>query len=99
MHEWHPEEHYFNKKEIIPYVDKHWRSLCTERARTTTWWATLGSCLYSSKDTFIARDERQRSAASDFRLADPNLWHVRPSNAQVNNKIKETSKITESFLA
>jgi COMPASS component BRE2 len=78
MNKWHPEHYYFNKKEIIPYVDKHWRSLCTERARTTTWWATLGSCLYSSKDTFIARDERLRSAASDFRLADPNLWHVRP---------------------
>ncbi|KAI8877437.1 hypothetical protein K501DRAFT_337410 [Backusella circina FSU 941] len=81
MNKWHPEHYYFNKKEIIPYVDKHWRSLCTERARTTTWWATLGSCLYSSKDTFIARDERLRSAASDFRLADPNLWHVRPVTA------------------
>lgn len=80
MQEWHPEQYYFNKKEIIPFVDKHWRSLCTERARTTTWWATLGSCLYSSKDTFIARDERQRSAASDFRLADPSLWHVRPTS-------------------
>lgn len=41
----------------------------------------MGSCLYSSKDTFIARDERQRSAASDFRLADPSLWHIRPSTS------------------
>lgn len=47
-------------------------------------WATLGSCLYSSKDTFIARDERQRSAASDFRLADPSLWHIRPNTSQVS---------------
>ncbi|KAI9333889.1 hypothetical protein BD770DRAFT_374587 [Pilaira anomala] len=86
MQEWHPEQYYFNKKEIIPFVDKHWRSLCTERARTTTWWATLGSCLYSSKDTFIARDERQRSAASDFRLADPSLWHVRPTS-QLSGKV------------
>jgi COMPASS component BRE2 len=37
MPEWHPEQYYFNKKQIIPYVDKHWQSLCTERARTTTW--------------------------------------------------------------
>ncbi|KAI8380630.1 hypothetical protein EDC96DRAFT_491642 [Choanephora cucurbitarum] len=79
MREWHPEQHYFNKKQIIPYVDKHWNSLCTERARTTTWWATLGSCLYSSKDAFVALDEKQRSAASDFQLSDINLWHVRPT--------------------
>ncbi|KAI8367547.1 uncharacterized protein BYT42DRAFT_504575 [Radiomyces spectabilis] len=82
MEKWHPEQYYFNKKEIIPYVDKHWKSICTERARTTTWWATLGSCLYSSKDTFIARDERQRSAASDFCLVDANLWHIRPSTGK-----------------
>lgn len=37
MQEWHPEQYHFNKKEIIPFVDKHWQSLCTERARTTTW--------------------------------------------------------------
>ncbi|KAI7902895.1 uncharacterized protein BX663DRAFT_508795 [Cokeromyces recurvatus] len=86
MQEWHPEEYYFNKKEIIPFVDKHWQSLCTERARTTTWWATLGSCLYSSKETFMSRDERQRSAASDFRLVDANLWHIRPSFIQYGGK-------------
>ncbi|KAF7730001.1 hypothetical protein EC973_003414 [Apophysomyces ossiformis] len=79
MDEWHPEQFYFNKKEIIPYVDKHWKSICTERVRTPTWWATLGSCLYSSKEVFVARDERQRSAASDFCLVDANLWHVRPT--------------------
>ncbi|KAI9006654.1 hypothetical protein CLU79DRAFT_779589 [Phycomyces nitens] len=78
MAQWYPEQYYFNKKEIIPYVDKHWDSICTERIRTPTWWATLGSCLYSSKETFVARDERQRSAASDFCLADANLWHIRP---------------------
>ena len=49
-------------------------------------WATLGSCLYSSKETFTARDERQRSAASDFCLADANLWHVRPGTTQVSIK-------------
>lgn len=47
-------------------------------------WATLGSCLYSSKDTFIARDERIRSAASDFRLAESNLWNIRPNTSQVH---------------
>lgn len=46
-------------------------------------WATLGSCLYSSKDTFIAQDEKERSAGSDFRLADPNLWNIRPNGSQV----------------
>ncbi|OAD72432.1 hypothetical protein PHYBLDRAFT_187385 [Phycomyces blakesleeanus NRRL 1555(-)] len=81
MAQWYPEQYYFNKKEIIPYVDKHWDSICTERIRTPTWWATLGSCLYSSKETFVARDERQRSAASDFCLADANLWHIRPIQA------------------
>lgn len=38
MFEWNPEQYYFNKKEIIPFVDKHWKSICTERARTTTWY-------------------------------------------------------------
>ncbi|KAI9468430.1 MAG: hypothetical protein EXX96DRAFT_590606 [Benjaminiella poitrasii] len=91
MTEWHPEEYHFNKKQIIPFVDKHWQSLCTERARTTTWWATLGSCLYSSKDTFMSRDERQRSAASDFRLTDANLWHVRPP---ITKRLDPTTPIT-----
>ncbi|KAG2226068.1 hypothetical protein INT45_011685 [Circinella minor] len=86
MLQWNPEQYFFNKKEIIPYVDKHWQSICTERVRTPTWWATLGSCLYSSKETFTARDERQRSAASDFCLADANLWHVRPGTTQSSGK-------------
>ncbi|CAG8525236.1 2327_t:CDS:10 [Ambispora leptoticha] len=40
-------------------------------------WATLGSCLYTNKDTFAARDEKNRSAASDFCLINPNLWDIR----------------------
>lgn len=61
-------------------------------------WATLGSCLYSSKDVFIARDENERSAASDFRLVDSNLWHIRPQpgggkplTPRISNKRKELS--------
>ncbi|RCI04348.1 hypothetical protein CU098_012669, partial [Rhizopus stolonifer] len=92
MEQWHPEEYYSNKKDIIPFVDKHWASLCTERSRTSTWWATLGSCLYSSKDTFIARDERIRSAASDFRLAESNLWNIRPNTSQHGGKLSVTRK-------
>ncbi|KAI9320098.1 hypothetical protein BX666DRAFT_1853336 [Dichotomocladium elegans] len=118
MFEWNPEQYYFHKREIVPYVDKHWKSICTERSRTTTWqvtfipllgiclshtdaggddrWATLGSCLYSSKDTFVARDERQRSAASDFCLADANLWHIRPSIPQSNSKAQpSTARVTK----
>ncbi|KAI8336039.1 hypothetical protein BD560DRAFT_413975 [Blakeslea trispora] len=95
MQEWHPEQHYFNKKQIIPYVDKHWNSLCTERARTTTWWATLGSCLYSSKDAFVALDEKQRSAASDFQLSDTNLWHVRPIFQHGNKAPSSTTRTTK----
>lgn len=33
-----PEQYYFNKKDLIPFVDKHWDSLCTERSRTSTWY-------------------------------------------------------------
>ncbi|CAO3628126.1 unnamed protein product [Mucor fragilis] len=95
MEQWQPEQHYFNKKDLVPFVDKHWDSLCTERSRTPTWWATLGSCLYSSKDAFVARDESERSAASDFRLADANLWHIRPHpgglTPRLSNKRKELS--------
>ncbi|KAL7319620.1 transcription factor, contains a PHD finger motif [Mucor circinelloides] len=95
MEQWQPEQYYFNKKDLIPFIDKHWDSLCTERSRTPTWWATLGSCLYSSKDVFVARDESERSASSDFRLADSNLWHIRPHPGglipRLSNKRKELS--------
>ncbi|KAL1920179.1 uncharacterized protein VTP21DRAFT_1325 [Calcarisporiella thermophila] len=77
--ELNPGQYWFNKKDnFVPFVDRNWKALCTERSRTSTWWATLGSCLYSSKDLFEARDEGNRSAASDFRLFNPNLWEFRP---------------------
>ncbi|KAJ1959007.1 transcription factor, contains a PHD finger motif [Dispira parvispora] len=71
-------ECYFNKQEIVPFVDANWKALCTFRSRTTTWWATLGSCLYTVNNVFITRDGRRRTAASDFRLMDVNLWNFRP---------------------
>ncbi|CAI2178513.1 16161_t:CDS:2 [Funneliformis geosporum] len=76
-----PFQFYFNKNEHLrPFVDKNWSSLCTERSRTATWWATLGSCLYSTKDLFVAKDENNRSASSNFCLVDPNLWNIRPGH-------------------
>lgn len=82
--EWRPDRFFFNKKDhIIPFVDANWKSICTDRARTTTWWATLGSTLYTAKDMFITRDEHHRTAASDFCLVDANLWNVRPNVVQV----------------
>ncbi|KAI8096903.1 uncharacterized protein BX664DRAFT_364085 [Halteromyces radiatus] len=86
---WRPEQYYFNKKQIIPFVDEHWKDICTDRARTTTWWATLGSCLYSTKEIFTSKDERQRSAAADFGLNDANLWHIRP----IQSSTKSTTSI------
>ncbi|KAM3581384.1 transcription factor, contains a PHD finger motif [Umbelopsis sp. WA50703] len=81
--EWQPEKYFFNKKDhIIPFVDANWKSICTDRARTTTWWATLGSTLYTAKDMFVTRDESHRTAASDFCLVDANLWNVRPNAVQ-----------------
>ncbi|KAJ1974293.1 transcription factor, contains a PHD finger motif [Dimargaris verticillata] len=73
-----PPECYFNKQDIVPFVDQHWKALCTLRARTTTWWATLGSCLYTVNNVFITRDGGRRTAASDFRLMDVDLWNFRP---------------------
>ena len=33
-----PFQYYFNKKDhILPFVDKNWSGLCTERTRTSTW--------------------------------------------------------------
>ncbi|CAO3681580.1 unnamed protein product [Umbelopsis ramanniana] len=85
--EWRPDRFFFNKKDhIIPFVDANWKSICTDRARTTTWWATLGSTLYTAKDMFITRDEHHRTAASDFCLVDANLWNVRPNVVQSNAK-------------
>ncbi|KAJ1970503.1 transcription factor, contains a PHD finger motif [Dimargaris xerosporica] len=76
--EYPPPECYFNKQDIVPFVDQHWKALCTLRARTTTWWATLGSCLYTVNNVFITRDGGRRTAASDFRLMDVDLWNFRP---------------------
>ncbi|CAB4422287.1 unnamed protein product [Rhizophagus irregularis] len=79
-------QYYFNKNEHLrPFVDKNWSSLCTERSRTATWWATLGSCLYSTKDLFVAKDENNRSASSNFCLVDPNLWNIRPGHFGVSH--------------
>ncbi|ORX50522.1 hypothetical protein DM01DRAFT_1337694 [Hesseltinella vesiculosa] len=94
MSQWHPERFHFNKKRIVPFVDKNWVELCTERVRTTTWWATLGSCLYSAKDSFVCKDEYQRSAASDFALADANVWHVRPM--QSSGKSISSTTVTKA---
>ncbi|KAJ1982978.1 transcription factor, contains a PHD finger motif, partial [Dimargaris cristalligena] len=77
--ETHPlPECYFNKQDIVPFVDANWKALCTFRSRTTTWWATLGSCLYTVNNVFITKDGGRRTAASDFRLMDVNLWNFRP---------------------
>ncbi|KAF9923582.1 hypothetical protein FBU30_006383, partial [Linnemannia zychae] len=79
--DWKEYRYYFNKKDhILPYVDRHWKALCTDRSRTTTWWATLGSCLYISKDVFEATDEQARSASSDFCLTKANLWNIKPGH-------------------
>ncbi|KAF9913414.1 hypothetical protein BX616_010064 [Lobosporangium transversale] len=79
--DWNEYRYYFNKKDhILPYVDRHWKALCTDRSRTQTWWATLGSCLYISKDVFAATDEQARSASSDFCLVKSNLWDIKPGH-------------------
>ncbi|KAF9978111.1 hypothetical protein BGZ73_003683 [Actinomortierella ambigua] len=79
--DWERHRYYFNKKDhILPYVDRHWKALCTDRSRTQTWWATLGSCLYISKDVFLALDENARSASSDFCLAKSSLWNIKPGH-------------------
>ncbi|KAG9301316.1 hypothetical protein G9A89_004068 [Geosiphon pyriformis] len=76
-----PFNFYFNKKNhIVPFVDKNWFSLCTNRERTLTWWATLGSTLYTHYELFVIRDdEESRSAGSNFCLANSNLWHIKPN--------------------
>ncbi|KAF9431085.1 hypothetical protein BGZ94_009471 [Podila epigama] len=61
--DWNEYRYYFNKKDhILPYVDRHWKALCTDRSRTPTWWATLGSCLYISKDTHQSSSSKSQSS-------------------------------------
>ncbi|KAI8335429.1 hypothetical protein BC941DRAFT_461973 [Chlamydoabsidia padenii] len=91
MKGWRIDQYYFNKNQIIPFVDEHWKDICTERQRTTTWGATLGSTLYSAKDIFSTRTEQQRSAAADFVLTDSNLWHIRPIYPSNKRKLEETT--------
>ncbi|KAK3828764.1 MAG: hypothetical protein J3Q66DRAFT_323520 [Benniella sp.] len=94
--DWEEHRYYFNKKDhILPYVDRHWKALCTDRSRTQTWWATLGSCLYISKDVFAATDELARSASSDFCLVKLNLWNIKPghiSSHQSSSSKSQSSK-------
>ncbi|KAI8600536.1 hypothetical protein EDD21DRAFT_306385, partial [Dissophora ornata] len=86
--DWDEYRYFFNKKDhILPYVDRHWKALCTDRNRTPTWWATLGSCLYIAKDVFAAEDEQARSASSDFCLVKSNLWNMKPGHISVRHKI------------
>jgi len=35
--------------------------------------------MYSSKDQYIAKDEDNRSASSDFTLTNKNLFNLRPA--------------------
>lgn len=60
-------------------------------------WATLGSCLYSTKDLFVAKDENNRSASSNFCLVDPNLWNIRPGHFGVTLIFKNVRSIYDIF--
>ena len=47
--QWH------NKKDgVVPYIDKHWGAVCTGRARTATWWSTVGTCLATDTGELFA---------------------------------------------
>ena len=73
-----PEVLYVKKTEnLVPFVQDNWRAICTERAKTSTWWATLGSCLYTNKDLFQAIDEGSRSAASAY-IINGSVWDLKP---------------------
>jgi len=88
-----PNNYWFNKKDgICPFLDKHWEKLCTNRARTPTWWATVGSSMYSSKDQYIAKDEDNRSASSDFTLTNKNLFNLRPALSVSSQSQEKTKK-------
>jgi len=43
--------------------------------------------MYSSKDQYVAKDEENRSASSDFTLSDKNLFNLRPSTGSVSVNI------------
>ncbi|KAF9130724.1 hypothetical protein BGW39_002725, partial [Mortierella sp. 14UC] len=95
--DWKEYRYYFNKKDhILPYVDRHWKALCTDRSRTTTWWATLGSCLYISKDVFEATDEQARSASSDFCLTKANLWNMKPGHIASHQSSSSRSQLPKT---
>ncbi|ORX84242.1 hypothetical protein BCR32DRAFT_266456 [Anaeromyces robustus] len=82
-----PNNYWFDKKNgICPFLDKYWEKLCTNRARTPTWWATVGSSMYSSKDQYLAKDEDNRSASSDFTLTDKNLFNLRPAAGSASSQ-------------
>ena len=74
-----PSKSFFKKNEDLrPFVDSHWSALCTGRARTATWWATMGSCLYQHRELFVCEDESNRSSSLGFSLRFDSLMDIVP---------------------
>ncbi|KAG4305887.1 hypothetical protein PORY_000797 [Pneumocystis oryctolagi] len=88
-------EYFFTKKtDIVPFLENpfNWRVLCIDKEKASTWQSTLGSLLSSSKDTFRAQDEGNRSQNSPYSLIDTNLFQFRSTYA--SNSYKLTSSIS-----
>ncbi|KAG4303336.1 hypothetical protein PCANB_000349 [Pneumocystis canis] len=83
-------EYFFTKKtDIVPFLEDpfNWKVLCIDKEKASTWQSTLGSLLSSSKDTFRAQDEGNRSQNSPYSLIDTNLFQFRSIYTSGSHKL------------
>ena len=95
----HQHQQWFSKSaDVGPFIDKYWDELCNDRTRSTTWLATIGSCIYTTKDVFKCQDEKLRNTGPGFRLVDECLYNVRPGGIQRPFSFKSSGAQSESYF-
>jgi len=45
----HPHRQHFTKDEVVSFLRENWEAVCTGRSQTKTWWATVGTCMSTSR--------------------------------------------------
>lgn len=80
-----------HKDEVNDYIRDHWSEVCTGRDKTPTWWATVGSAMYESKDLYDC-ESQQRSASLGFFLVDRDIMNLRPPEVRKNKKTSSRAR-------
>ncbi|KAJ1558634.1 hypothetical protein HK096_008617 [Nowakowskiella sp. JEL0078] len=91
------DECFFVKDTLNIWLDKNWDAVCTDRARTATWWATVGSVLYTGREVFeCVGEQKNRSAGSKFTLKNRDLFQIFPKSCSTSKPSKSTIHLMSS---